>query len=239
MTHGACRSAAFCLHTRPYRESSAILQLFTRDFGKISAVQRGARSVSRRGRTSVAQPFVVLQVEWFGARELKTIGKLEVETTPRVLRGNALFAGLYLNELLNAVLPEQQEHRLLYDAYEETLARLTNESSLEVSLRQFERWLLEELGYAIPFHAVDREGHHAGDLQSSAYYVYVPESGFRLCDERSGVGHSERFSGEHLLRIAAQTLESPEVLLAAKHLMRQALSVLLGHKSLNSRQLFV
>jgi len=241
MSRSVCRSIAYCLHLRPYRETSAIVHLFTREAGRISVVAKGIKSASRQRRHSLAilQPFTPSQVVWQGKGELKTLAAIEPEGVALLLEGKALFAGLYLNELLNAVLLEQQEHVELYRAYEASLRHLAERENLEPILRRFERFLLEQLGYGIAFEVVDEQGTHGGSLAASRRYRYAPECGFIEVVSLSAASQHNIFLGEHLCKISADELDSPEVLRAAKLLMRQTLSALLGGKTLNSRQLFI
>jgi DNA repair protein RecO (recombination protein O) len=240
MTRNICRSAAYCLHLRPYRETSAIVQLFTRESGRISAVAKGIKSAGRQRQHSQAilQPFTPLQVTWTGKGELKTLSSIEPEGVALYLEGRVLFAGLYLNELLNALLLEYQEHTELYHAYVTALASLSESKDMERVLRRFERFLLEQLGYGIAFEAVDEQGSQSGSLIASRTYRYAPESGFIEAGSSNSSHQHNIFLGEHLCKIAADELDSPEVLRAAKSLMRQTLSAMLGDKVLNSRQLF-
>lgn len=241
MTQNIHRSTAYCLHSRPYRETSAIVQLFTRDAGRISALAKGIKSVSRQRRHSLAvlQPFTPVQAAWRGKGELKNLVTIEPEGAALFLEGKALFAGLYLNELLSALLLEQQEHVELYQAYEISLRNLLDLESLEPTLRRFERLLLEQLGYGIAFNVVNEQGIHGGELMPSSIYRYAPESGFIEIISLNTGTQKNVFLGEHLCKIAADELDSPEVLRAAKSLMRQTLSIMLGNKVLNSRQLFI
>jgi len=241
MSRNVCRSAAYCLHSRPYRETSAIVQLFSLDAGRVSAVAKGIKSASRQRRNSLAilQPFTPLQVAWLGKGELKTLASIEPEGVAFYLEGKSLFAGLYINELLSILLLEQQEHAELYQAYEITLRSLSEQENMERVLRRFERILLEQLGYGIAFEAVDEQGSHGGALVESSTYRYAPESGFIKVTSLNAGDQSNIFLGEHLCKIAADELDSPEVLRAAKYLMRQTLTAMLGSKILNSRQLFI
>lgn len=235
------QSAGFCLHSRPYRETSAIAYLLTREFGKVSIVAKGIKSSTRQRRHQWAalQPFTPVQAQWSGDGDLKTLISVEVEGVAYALSGRALLAGLYLNELLYGLLPEQQEFTNIYVGYQDALTHLANGNHLEMTLRIFEKSLLEHLGYGIAFCEVNEEGHHQGDLRAGQQYRYVPESGFRLCSLLSRVDQREPYPGEHLLKIAADCYDSPEVLRAARQLMRHALASLLGDKLLNSRQLFL
>lgn len=242
MSRDLHRSAAYCLHSRPYRETSAIVQLFTRDAGRVAAIAKGVKSANRQRRHVLAglQPFTPVQVAWLGSGDLKTLASIELEGVAWALEGRALFAGLYLNELLNTLLLEQQEHGELYRAYEATLEHLAEDpANMEPVLRRFERFLLEQLGYGIAFEAVDEQGAQSGALLVANRYRYATESGFIAVVATDTRNQNDIFSGEHLCRIAMNELDTPEVLYAAKLLMRQALSSVLGNKLLNSRHLFV
>ncbi len=241
MTRKVYRSPAFCLHSRPYRETSAILQLFTRDAGRISVVAKGIKSANKRHQnlSAAIQPFAPLQVEWLGAGELKTLSAIEPDGPAFFLEGKLLFAGLYLNELLNILLPEQQEYSELYHAYSECLMHFADGDRLEENLRCLERFLLEQLGYGIAFFAVDENGQYAGNLSSTEWYIYKPESGFLKCHSTYSESQNDmRFWGGHLCKIAVNEYTSPEILFTAKQLMRQTFNRLLGGRTLHSRSLF-
>src|SRR3990167_1618223 len=96
---------AYVLHSRAYRESSALVDFLTPQ-GRLRAVMRGARGKAG----SLARPFVPLEVEFRGRGELKNVSRLEAAGIPNLLHGEALFSGLYLNELLIRLLPEPDPH---------------------------------------------------------------------------------------------------------------------------------
>lgn len=218
--------AAFVLHSRPYKESSALVDLFTPQ-GRLRAVLRSARG--RAG--SLARPFVPLEVELRGRSELKTLARLEGAGLAHWLDGDALFSGLYLNELLIRLLPAEDAHPDLFEHYAATLPALAAKRPLEPLLRAFEWRLLSELGYGFAL-AQDIQGQ---PVAADGLYRLVPDAGL----EPVGQFQPGLFQGAELLAMAEADWQSPGALAAAKRLMRQALAPHLGGRPLVSRELFM
>lgn len=216
---------AYVLHSRAYKESSSLVDLLT-PLGRTRAVLRGAR-----GKTgSMVRPFIPLELELRGRGELKTVARLEAAGIPNLLSGDALFSGLYLNELLIRLVPTEDAHPALFAHYAATLPLLAAEQPLEPLLRAFEWLLLEELGYG--FSLVEDVTGQAVDPQQR--YRLVPDAGLEAVAElQPGVFH-----GADLLAMAETQWTTPGVLSAAKRLMRQALAPHLGGRPLVSRELF-
>lgn len=217
---------AFVLHSRPYKEASALVDLFTGE-GRLRAVLRSAR-----GKTgSLARPFVPLELELRGRGELKTVARLESAGIPHLLGGDALFSGLYLNELLIRLLPVEDPHPRLFEHYAATLAALAAGRPLEPLLRAFEWRLLDDLGYGF---ALDRDC-QGQPVDAEALYQWLPEVGFQpVAQLQPGLFH-----GRELLALAQADWMLPGALAAAKRLMRQALAPHLGGRPLVSRELFI
>ena len=225
---------AFVLHSRPYRDSSAIIELFTPEYGRLSVVGRGARRQGKRRRGPlVTQPFVPLLVSWSGRSELKTLAACESAGQPRHLAGNGLYSGLYLNELLVRLLHRHDPHPELFALYATTLEQLASNESLEASLRRFELKLLDDLGYSFEF-AVD--AHSGLGIREDSLYVYQSELGMVECRGRPANGQPA-YAGADLVRIAEGDF-SGEAAATAKRLLREVLSGHLGGEPLRSRQLF-
>ena len=95
---------AYILHKRPYRETSQILEVFSRNHGRLSLMSRGSRSP--RSRTSgILQPFRPLLLGWYGRGEMPTLRGVDVaDTRAPALTGKALLSAMYLNELLVIML---------------------------------------------------------------------------------------------------------------------------------------
>lgn len=218
--------AAFVLHTRPYRETSALVDLFTAG-GRLRAVLRGAR-----GKTgSLARPFAPLEVELRGRGELKSLARLEAAGMAYWLDGDALFSGLYLNELLVRLLLPEDAQPVLFEHYAATLAALAERRPIEPLLRAFEWRLLSDLGYGFPLD-IDVDGQA---VVADRIYRLQPEAGL----EAVARFEPGLFNGDALLAMAEADWRRPGALAAAKRLMRQALAPHLGPRPLVSRELFM
>lgn len=216
---------AFVLHSRSYKESSSLVDLLTPQ-GRLRAVLRGARGKAG----SLVRPFIPLELELRGRGELKTVARLETAGIPNLLSGDALFSGLYLNELLIRLLPAEDAHPELFQHYAATLPLLAAGQPLEPLLRAFEWRLLEELGYGFSL-GEDLAGR---PIDPQGLYRLLPEAGL----EPVGQFQPGVFQGSDLLAMAATQWSTPGVLAAAKRLMRQALAPHLGGRPLVSRELF-
>ncbi|MCO7596842.1 MULTISPECIES: DNA repair protein RecO [Pseudomonas] len=216
---------AYVLHSRAYRETSALVDFLTPQ-GRVRAVLRRARGKGG----SLVRPFVPLEVELRGRGELKNVGRLDSVGVAAWLHGDALFSGLYLNELLMRLLPAEVAHPLLFEHYTLTLQALAAGRPLEPLLRAFEWRLLDELGYAF---ALDRDVND-DPVQADGLYRLQVDAGL----ERVYLVQPGLFNGAELLALAEADWDAPGALLAAKRLMRQALAVHLGPKPLVSRELF-
>ena len=218
---------AFVLHHRPYRETSVLLDLFTQEQGRIALVAKGVRN-QRSPLRALLQLFTPLLVSWQGKGELMTLSSAEPNGLPMQLRGDCLLSGFYLNELLTRLLHKHDPHPALYTIYQHTLIELQGGVLQQKTLRVFEKKLLAELGYGLQIEKVIAE----------KYYHFCPEQGLTECLENA-TPLTRIFSGKHLLAIAAEQLESEELLRDAKRLMRLALGGLLGPKPLQCRSLFI
>jgi DNA repair protein RecO (recombination protein O) len=219
---------AFVLHHRPYRETSVLLDLLTRDYGRISVVARGVRQ-SRSRLRSLLQPFVPFLASWQGKGELVTLSSAESNGPPAWLKGECLLSGLYLNELLMRVLHKFDPHPEVYTIYQQTLLELQGVKLEQKTLRLFEKKLLEIIGYGLLLQCGDQP------FQADKYYQFHREHGFEISEE-SGPA---TFLGKSLIALATEKLEDEASLRDAKRLMRLALAPLLGQHILQSRQLFV
>jgi DNA repair protein RecO (recombination protein O) len=226
---------AFVLHQRPYRETSVLLDLFTQEHGRISAVAKGVRQ-SRSRLKPLLQPFVPLLASWQGRSELVTLVGAEPHDPIGRLSGECLLSGLYLNELLVRVLPKGDPHPGLYTNYRKTLVELQGTNLRPEVLRLFEKKLLEELGYglALTGSAFTRE-----PICAEKYYRFDPEQGFELCAPDAMTVQVTIFSGKSLLALASEVFPDEESLKDAKRLMRLALNPLLGAYPLQSRRMYI
>ncbi len=216
---------AFVLHSRAYKESSALVDLLTPQ-GRSRAVLRSARGKAG----NLARPFIPLELELRGRGELKTVARLEPAGIPNLLNGDCLFSGLYLNELLLRLLPAEDAHPALFEHYAATLPLLAANQPLEPLLRSFEWKLLSELGYGF---ALDQDLSGAA-IEPQQLYSLRPDAGL----QRAAQMQPGLFRGDDLLAMAEADWSAVGALAAAKRLMRQALAPHLGGRPLVSRELF-
>jgi DNA repair protein RecO (recombination protein O) len=234
---------AYILHARNYRDTSLILDLFTRGSGRYSVISKGVRSPKSKIRNRL-QPFSPLLIASVGSGELKTSTTIDFPRKPFALIGKSVMLGLYVNELLYRLLDRFEPIAGLYQGYENLLSELvlfkrlvsgpqqsTKESGGEITaVRRFELCLLQELGYGINFDYDSRDGQPISADQS---YSFVVHEGFHAIRESQG----ETFPGAEVLRIASGDLaqvDSKRLL----NLTRLSLAELLGDKPLKSRSLF-
>ena len=233
---------AYVIHSRPYRDSSALLDVFTAEHGRVSVVARGARRQSRKGNTAaLLQPFTPLLVSFSGHSELKTLVAAEAVRGRVALRGVQMFSGMYMNELMAKLLHRNDAHPALFAAYDSALQELAVSTEVDAVLRKFEITLLDELGYGFNL-AVDGASGEA--VQAQRWYRYEPGVGMLACstvhdDARDSIREHPRslYAGADLLAMASGDF-SGSARAAAKRLLRAALAVHLGDTLLRSRELF-
>ncbi len=217
----------YVLHVRPYRESSALLDLLTRSHGRMTLVARGQRK--RSGSALV--PFVRNVVTFAGLRELKNLVRIEAERSAW-LTGEVLAAGLYTNELLIKLLHADAPVEGVFVAYDALIGELLGARRVpELALRSFEKRLLDELGYGFSFE-VDA---NSGDgLDPAGHYRFEPELGFVAVP----AANESTYPGDVLLAVASGRFERLDVRRCARDVMRKALRPHLGGRDLLSRRLW-
>ena len=210
-----------------YQDSSLLLDFFTRQYGKIRLVGRGARN----NKTSL-QMFQCLNISFQGRTDLKNLSDWESNDQPRRILGNDLVLAIYINELLSRLLPDAEKHQKIFDGYWNFL-RIINEQSeaeKEYSLRLFENLLLKELGYGLEFN-MDFKGN---PIDSKLEYHFQEHNGF--VPKADG-----NIPGEVLLvvdNVDNNGSLSADHLAILKKINRERLRSILGEKPLKSRELF-
>ncbi len=230
---------AYLLHRRPYRDSSLIVDLLTRRHGRIGLVCRAARQPRSTGY-AINQCFCPLQVGWQGRGDLASLRHVEALQQPSILRGDELFSGLYVNELLMRLLHRHDPCPDIFDLYVAMLAELPQVSAdrlaLHSALRRFEICLLTLVGYGpVLLHDVES----GQDVEADADYLYRPLQGPVLL--QSPAVTSRRglvVHGRTLLGLAAGQLLDELSARQARQLMRQIILACLGGKPLQSWRLF-
>ena len=223
---------AFILHHRPFRDSSQILDIISREHGKLSLVARGSRGARSRLR-GILRPFMPLSMSWFLKSDLGTLTGAEVNGAPLSLSGDALLSGYYVNELVLHFLHRHDPQPDIFDLYAHTIQSLVATESIAACLRHFEIDLLRQIGYALNF---DHESASHQALQADQNYEYRIDEGPVTVNKTE---ESLVFSGSQLTAIGAQEFEDPDTLRAASRLMREVISFHLGGKELKSRKVLV
>lgn len=221
---------AFILHRRPYRDTSLLLEVFTREHGRQGLVARGARRARGRWR-GVLEPLCPLRLSWSGRGELGTLTDAEPEAR-RALGGDGLYAGFYAGELLLRLTARADPHPALYDDFATLLAVLARGSDPGAALRLFERNLLAEIGYGLP---LTHESESRRPVQADALYLYHPAHGLRR-GERPAADEIA-VPGAVLHALAAGDLSDAAHVRAARRLLAAALAPHLGGRPLRSMQM--
>lgn len=222
---------AYVLHARAWRETSLLLEAFTRDFGRVGLVARGVRTARARLPRSLLEPFQSLQLDWTGRGELQTLAAVEPAGRARALHGSALMSALYVNELVVRLTARDDPYPGLFARYAVLLDELVDGAALAWSLRRFERDLLAAIGYALQLEATADDGEA---LEPARDYDYLPEHGPTTASGNPAPG-SVRVRGSALLALAANA-PSPaaEDLAALRRLMRTLIAAHVGQRGLQS-----
>ena len=217
---------AFLIHRRMYQGSSLLLDFFTKDFGRLRLIARGARN----SKTSL-QMFQCLSISFKGRGDLKSLSQWEIADQPRRLQGDDLILAMYANELILRLVPESDPNGNIFKSYWVLLENLLNLDSneKEYALRKFENQMLEDLGYGLDFeHDIYGE-----TINLDLYYEFIENQGF--ASSKNGV-----FLGKTLLKFSKDArikLDSNELRILKK-MNRKRLKSLLGNKPLKSKELF-
>lgn len=222
---------AYVLHSRPYRETSLLIEALTATQGRISLVARGAKS-GKAKLSAVLQPFVPLTITWYGNGELVTLKMAEHGGAPINLLGAAAVCGLYLNELLIKLLPKWDPCGLSFAIYNQALIELETAAAnqRQVILRKFEKKLITNLGYALPLTTDMVNGSAIG---ADKHYWYEPGVGLRQVRDT----HIGAIKGSSILAFAADQY-CTEAMADIKRLMRSVLAHYLGNKKIVTRELW-
>lgn len=217
---------AFVLHTRPWRDTSLLVDVLSKEDGLLRLLARSARGHKSRFR-GYLQVFTPLRMLYGGRGELLYLQKVELSGLSYVLQGSAYMAAYYLNELLLRLLKGNEPCPHIYSIYMQALHELKNPQQVEQALRMFEKRLLQALGYGLNCSfAADGQA-----IEPSASYAYQHELGFvQLPPADTAVG----YSGAMLLALAAENPLSVQQLQQCKRLLRHVLSHYVGAKGLKS-----
>lgn len=227
---------AFVLHHRPYRDTSRILELFTRDHGRVSVFARGARAGRKAGAslTSMLQPFNRLLVSWSGRGEAGQLTGAEFDGPMSVLPPDRSVSGFYLNELLLKLFARHDSHPDVFDLYAQTIEALKLASDALPALRTFEKRLLDAIGYGL---LLERDVVTGIEIEADAAYHYRLEQGAMRVNAVAEGGVI--YSGSTLLALAREDFSNAATRADARRLLRAALDRCLEGRELKSRQVMM
>lgn len=224
------------LHSYPFRETSLIVETFTREHGRVALVARGARRPRSQLR-GLMQAFTPLLLSFAGKNELRTLHKAEWQGGLPLPHGLGLLCGFYINELLLKLLARDDPHPPLFEQYLATLLALATpeltQTGYAIILRQFEQRLLAELGYAQPF---THEAETGLAVIAEQAYHYVCERGACPVGSRHALDGMV-LRGKTLLDLAHGDYTDPVSLLQGKQLMRHIINHHLAGQPLHAREL--
>lgn len=222
---------AFVLHSYPYRETSLVLEVLSRQHGRVALVARGARR-PRSVLRGLLMGFQPLTLSWFGRGELRTLHRAEWQGGQPQLQGKALLCGFYLNELLLNLMARDDPHEQLFDYYQRTLQRLAHEVDHAAILRCFEKHLLQELGYAL---LLAQEADTGQAIDPAKSYRYIVDRG--AIADSGNISEGLPVLGKTLQDMAADDFGDAVSAQQSKQLMRMLLNHHLAGKVLHTREL--
>jgi DNA repair protein RecO (recombination protein O) len=218
----------FVLHTYAWRETSLIVEVFTRDHGRVALVARGAKRPTSHFR-GLLDPFCPLALSWSGRNEIKSLVRVEWLGGLAPLRGDGLLSAFYLNELLVRLLVRGDPHAQLFRAYIGALRTLAHEGDQRACLRGFEMDLLREIGYLPPLdHGAD-----GAPIEPARWYHVDSQHGWVLTDTPDAL--SVRGAAIHAM--AARDFSAPGAATQARSLLRQLIRYHLNGQPLNTRRI--
>ena len=148
------KTTGIVLRVIAFSETSCIVTLMTREFGKMTAIAKGARrpkSPFEAALDVLAICRIVFLDKSSGGMSLLTEAKLERRFRSSATNLNRLYAGYYIVELLSSLTGEGDSNPELFDLAVETIKTVdsnkTDESQLNEKLLRFEIKLLELLGH--------------------------------------------------------------------------------------------
>jgi DNA repair protein RecO (recombination protein O) len=224
----------FVLHSYPYRETSLVIDVLTRDHGRLALVAKGAKRPHSALR-GVLQTFQPLSLNWSGKSEVRTLTGAEWVGGMLPLTGDALLCGFYVNELLVKFCAREDPYPALFSHYLLTLTRLAHDEPPVQVLRSFERVLLRETGYAL---ALDKTSARR-PVEAGRRYVFDPERGVREAVDDEAPPHWPVIDGQTLLDMERDDYQRAQTVNQSKTLMRFLLTAYLGGTPLATRQILI
>mgnify|MGYP006074471685 CR=1 FL=1 len=219
----------YLIQKRAFKNTGLIVTLLTENGELLSGIVHQGQ----KKNLALFQPYFI---NAYLREGLSLIHQLEAVKAGTSLNGEALFCGLYVNELIGRLGKGLKDAPDVYNAYQQVIDTLGSDGDKprEHPLRTFEFCLLEQLGFYMDF-GVDVDGH---SIVASERYLFSPDSGLKRVLDDNAYGAVSLLKGSDLLALIIKPLIDLSALKLAKWLNRQRINFLLEGKPLVSRQLF-
>tara|TARA_B100000035_G_C21003864_1_gene556252 strand:- start:982 stop:1680 length:699 start_codon:yes stop_codon:yes gene_type:complete len=217
------------LHSRKYSETSLICEIFTRKKGRVSVIAKGARSKKNKFQ-NIASPNILANINFSGKTELKTLVSWE-EIAYFQISGKNLKILLYLNELIFRLLEKENKQEKIFDAVISFYRTIETQDAknIEISLREFEYFLICELGYGFNFHLDD-----AGkEIDKDRIYYFHPAQGF----SEKPINNFLKVAGIDIINFTKGKITSSSARSKIKKIMQLAITHI-AEKPMNARMIF-
>ncbi|HEY3654488.1 MAG TPA: DNA repair protein RecO [Steroidobacteraceae bacterium] len=221
---------AYVLHQYAYRDTSRIVEVITREYGRVTLFARGANGPKSSLR-GMLRPFQRLLLSWSGRTEACALMTAEVDGALTNMGKERLMSGFYLNELLLKLTHRWDAHPEIFCSYASCVEALCAGAGEEAALRLFEKRLLHDLGYGLELSQTDQ----GLAVQPDRYYRFALERGPQLCvAEAPGAVY-----GQSLTDLEAEAFADARSLRDAKRVLRAAIDACLDGRPLKSREVML
>ena len=223
------KQPTWILHQRPYRDTSSIIDIFTRDFGRVSIIAKGGRSPKSKFR-GLLRPFFPIKLSWYSGKNLGNLVEIDVVGKPYNLIGDSLLSAYYLNELILKFLVKDDPQVEIFDLYSRTILDLIETGDIAPVLRKFELEFLKLIGYGLnlEFEAVTHL-----PVRDDLFYEYNPDIGLVISDKKND---QYVFSGTDINAINQGDFQEKKTVKSANRLLKSIINFHLDGRRLKTRR---
>ncbi len=218
----------YLLHRRAYRESSLLVEIFTRNHGRLALLAKGCRRNKSR-QQGLFLSFKPLLVSWAGKGELPILTAIEQTRYCPQPDAPGVACGFYMNELILKLLHRHDPHERLYDKYDESISALIDKKNPYVVLRIFEKYLLQETGFGL---VLEHDAETGQSILADSNYQYLPQKGPVI----TGGSQGNIISGATLIALQSEEFKSDKEKIQARLLTRWLIDIQLHGKELRTRR---
>ncbi len=222
--------SGYVLHTRPYMESSLLVEVFTREHGRLTLISKGSRRKLTRSQ-GMYVGFKPLLISWVGKGDLPILTSIEQQGHFQSLKQSEIGCGYYINELILKLLHRHDSHEKLFDKYHDLIISLSEGKNPFLLLRIFEKHLLQEIGFGL---VLSHDVETGEEIRADSFYVYVPQKGPITAPSQN----SDTICGETLIGLKLESFKTEAQMKQARWLTRSLIDIQLAGKKLKTRKIF-